>query len=478
MKKAGYPLLSVTLVLLAWQAAAWKINSPGLVPGLPELARSVTHVLTSAGFLQAVTATVVRGLAGILLSLGAAVAAALLFARTPYIYELFRPILTAMRSVPVISFILLALIFMQPESIPLLIAFLTMFPLLTENLTQGIRSLRPELRTMGRTFRIRKANYYTQLLYPQLKPFLFSGLASATGFGWRAIIMGEVLAQCAAGIGSEMKRAQTFIDVPALLAWTSVAVAVGFLFDRLLAQAERAGIPILYAKYDLPGNNAPRRQQAGTVPGTSGQPRPAQPATGNPVIRLSGVSKSYSGTRVIDRLSMDFEKGKIYGLSAPSGSGKSTLLNLINGSVLPSAGTVHADRSLGMGCMFQETALLPGLSVTENICLPLATWYTRRTAERKAREWLALTETEALGQRLPGELSYGQQQRVALARALACPAPVVLLDEPFKGLDRELTERILLRLKKKLGDSGQTVIFVTHQPDELERLADVRLNLF
>lgn len=478
MKKAGYPLLSVALVLLAWQAAAWKLNHPELVPGLPELARSITHILTSAGFLQAVTATVVRGLAGIVLSLGAAVAAALLFARTPYIYELFRPVLTVMRSVPVISFILLALIFMQPENIPLLIAFLTMFPLLAENLTQGIRSLRPELRTMGRTFRIRKANYYTQLLYPQLKPFLFSGLASAIGFGWRAIIMGEVLAQCAAGIGSEMKRAQTFIDVPALLAWTSVAVAVGFLFDRLLARAEQARFPILYSKYDLSENNAPHRQQAGTAPVATGQSRPEQPGKSHPVIRLAGVSKSYGGIRVIDRLSRDFEKGKVYGLSAPSGSGKSTLLHLINGSVPPSAGTVHADRSLGMGCVFQEPALLPGLSVTENVCLPLATWYTRRTAERKAQEWLALTETEAFGQRLPGELSYGQQQRVALARALACPAPVVLLDEPFKGLDRALTERILLRLKKKLGDSGQTVIFVTHQPDELERLAAIRLNLF
>ncbi|MCC8172473.1 MAG: ATP-binding cassette domain-containing protein [Parabacteroides sp.] len=478
MKKFIYPFLSVMLVLLVWQAAAWKANNPGLVPGLPELAGSITGVLTSAGFVQAVTATVARGLAGIFLSLTAATAAALLFARIPWVYELFGPVLAGMRSVPVISFILLALIFMQPESIPLLIAFLTMFPLLAENLTQGIRNLRPELRTLGRTFRIKKTNYYTQLLYPQLKPFLFSGLASATGFGWRAIIMGEVLAQCAAGIGSEMKRAQTFIDIPALLAWTLVAIAIGFLFDRLLARAEQAGFPIVYRQCDLPENNAPRRQQAERASVTSGQPQVTEQATGNPVIRLAGVSKSYGGIRIIDRLTLDFEKGKIYGLSAPSGSGKSTLLNLINGSVLPSAGTVHTDRTLGMGCVFQEAALLPGLSVTANICLPLATWYTRRTAERKAQEWLGLTETEALGQRLPGGLSYGQQQRVALARALACPAPVVLLDEPFKGLDRELTERILVRLKKKLRDSGQTVIFVTHQPDELDRLADVRLNLF
>ena len=113
-----------------------------------------------------------------------------------------------MRSIPVISFILLALIFLNPESIPLMIAFLTMFPLLTENLTRGILDLRPGLSIMARQFHIRRSNVLFQIIYPQLKPFLYSGLASAAGFGWRAIIMGEVLSQCAFGIGSEMKRAQ------------------------------------------------------------------------------------------------------------------------------------------------------------------------------------------------------------------------------------------------------------------------------
>lgn len=118
-----------------------------------------------------------------------------------------------------------------------MIAFLTMFPLLTENLTRGILDLRPGLSIMARQFHIKRSNVLFQIIYPQLKPFLYSGLASAAGFGWRAIIMGEVLSQCAFGIGSEMKRAQNFIAVPELLAWTIVAVFISFFFDKGISKS-------------------------------------------------------------------------------------------------------------------------------------------------------------------------------------------------------------------------------------------------
>ena len=82
-----------------------------------------------------------------------------------WVYELFRPLLAIMRSIPVISFILLALIFLNPESIPLMIAFLTMFPLLTENLTRGILDLRPGLSIMARQFHIKRSNVLFQIIY-------------------------------------------------------------------------------------------------------------------------------------------------------------------------------------------------------------------------------------------------------------------------------------------------------------------------
>lgn len=465
MKKTGFVLLSTGIFLAGWQLLAIEVNNPELIPGVPALIRSVGTLVASATFLQAAASTVLRGMAGMVFSLSAACLTALLFNRIKWLYELCRPLLALIRSIPVISFILLALIFLRPESIPILIAFLTMFPLLSENLTQGITRLKPGLAMMGKTFRLRKINYYTQIVYPQLKPFLFSGLASALGFGWRAIIMGEVLSQCASGIGTEMKKAQLFIDVPSLIGWTAIAVTISFIFDKALSGIAKKKIPFLYRK----------QQHANPAPPPAGIPCESGSHT---IVRFRDVSKCYNGKFILRQLTLTLEKGKIYGIQAPSGTGKSTLLNLISGSIRPTSGTVEVNRSRGIACLFQEPELPEGLSAEENISLPLASCYSRQEAKQRAARFLRFTEMEPSGSHLPSELSSGQQQRVSLARALAYPAPLLLLDEPFKGLDQALTRRIILRLKELQHNSNQTIIFVTHQPEELALLADEELKIF
>ena len=232
MKKGLISFISICLLLLVWQLTALSMDQPELIPSVPDLIKALFQLFATGTFYKSIFATVLRGISGILLSFAAAITAAFLFARYELLYELSRPLLTIMRSVPVISFILLALIFLDPEGIPLMIAFLTMFPLLAENLTKGIINLNPGLSIMADQFRISRKNKLMHIFYPQLKPFLFSGLTSAIGFGWRAIIMGEVLSQCAFGIGGEMKRAQLFISVPELIAWTIIAILISFFFDK------------------------------------------------------------------------------------------------------------------------------------------------------------------------------------------------------------------------------------------------------
>ena len=143
------------------------VCSSDLIPSVPDLLKTLIRLFGTGSFYQNIFATILRGISGILVSLVIALLSAFLFARYALLYELFRPLLTVMRSVPVISFILLALIFLNPESIPLMIAFLTMFPLLTENLTKGIINLRPGLSLMADQFKINRRNKLMQVIYPQ-----------------------------------------------------------------------------------------------------------------------------------------------------------------------------------------------------------------------------------------------------------------------------------------------------------------------
>lgn len=421
-----------------------------LIPSLPLLIQTLKGLFASTAFYQSLTATVGRGIAGMLISFVVAVVMSLLFWRYRLLDRLFRPLLSVMRSVPVISFILFALIFLNTESIPLMIGFLTMFPLLTENLSKGIRSLHPGLAVMAHQFRIGGLNKLMQIIYPQLKPFLFSGLASAAGFGWRAIIMGEVLSQCSLGIGSEMKKAQNFIAIPELMAWTAVTILVSFMFNKAISRMAGWNGKILFAPTAHPLRACSGEEASDTA------------------LQLSDVEYSYG----ISHLSYQFAKERIYGISAPSGTGKTTLLNLINGTLTPIKGKITTDRSQGIASVFQEPELLPHLTAQENIALPLARLLPKDEAFRQAENILNDMELKPLAARYPSELSYGQQQRVAIARALVYPSPLLLMDEPFKGLDEALASRIILQIRSRQKESGQTVLFTSHKQEELDLLAD------
>ncbi len=257
--------------------------------------------------------------------------------------------------------------------------------------------------------------------------------------------MGEVLSQCAFGIGSEMKRAQNFIAVPELLAWTIVAVFISFFFDKGISKVADITPKISFANED----------QTTPTPTLS-------------VLDTKDISYQYG----IQHFSHSFQKGIIYGISAPSGKGKTTLLNLIGGILLPTEGEIHPTRHFGIATIFQQPQLLPHLTAEENIILPLSSFLTEEKARRIAQKHLQEMEMEPFGNRYPKELSYGQQQRIAIARALAYPSPLLLMDEPFKGLDEALSHRIIERIREMQMKEERIILFTSHNPDEIRLLAD------
>ena len=451
MKKKLITLFSFIVVSAVWQMVALYCNQPELIPPLPRIIEAIGELGMTSAFYHSLLTTIGRGLTGMMLSLAAAFVTARLFIRFELLYKLLQPLLVAIRSVPVISFILLALIFLPTESIPLMIAFITMYPLLTENLTKGLQHLHQGFASLSQLFHIGRYNRLTQIIYPQLKPYLFSGLASASGFGWRAIIMGEVLSQCNWGIGSEMKKAQNFIAVPELIAWTLVAILISYFFDRTINALSHLQWRIDYTFHPHP-----------------------YPAIFNP------HNKSIKATQIgyvygVKDFTYHFKPDTIYGISAPSGSGKTTLLKLISGTLPLQQGKLETDLTNGIAFVFQEPELLPHLSAIDNIKLPLARLVSKQEATSIASLLLCEIEMEKYAHRYPHQLSYGQQQRIALARALAYPSPFLLMDEPFKGLDTILTEKIIKCIRARQQEKKQTIIFTSHNQKELALLADITI---
>jgi putative spermidine/putrescine transport system ATP-binding protein len=197
---------------------------------------------------------------------------------------------------------------------------------------------------------------------------------------------------------------------------------------------------------------------------------------------VEDLTVRYGAATAVDGVSLSIEPGEVVALLGPSGCGKTTLLRVIAGFVRQAEGRVRVDGAAidhlpanqrNIGIVFQNYALFPHMSVADNVAYGLHARGRRGPAatDRVAR-MLDTVQLGAFRERLPRQLSGGQQQRVALARALAVEPQILLLDEPFAALDRNLRLDMQIEVKRLQRTLGLTTILVTHDQDEAMSVAD------
>jgi thiamine transport system ATP-binding protein len=207
----------------------------------------------------------------------------------------------------------------------------------------------------------------------------------------------------------------------------------------------------------------------------------------SPGLRVEGVRVSLGGAPVLDDVSFEVGPREAVALLGPSGVGKSTLLRVVAGLVEPDAGRVLRDgvditdlppHKRRIGLVFQDAVLFPHRDVAANVGYGLEVAGVP-AAERRAQveRLLALVDLEGFGDRDVATLSGGQAQRVALARALAPQPALLLLDEPFGALDRDLRDRLGAQVRALLGELGVPAVHVTHDAAEADLVADRVLHL-
>ena len=207
------------------------------------------------------------------------------------------------------------------------------------------------------------------------------------------------------------------------------------------------------------------------------------------ILSLQNISFSYDRTPVLQNISYEFEKGKMYCIVGKSGAGKTTLLSLLSGLANPSSGEIIYDnknvakidkytfRSKYIGVVFQSFNLITKYTALENVILSMdVAGYKAKNKKQRALELLnsvGLDEDEASRRVL--KLSGGQQQRVAIARALSYDPDIILADEPTGNLDGE-TQNEIMNIFRELTNQGKCVILVSHSPD-VAAMCDERYEL-
>ena len=218
--------------LLIWQLASMAVGAEILLVSPMKVLVRLLEMCVTADFWQAIAFSLLRIASGFLLACTLSVLLAALAYRFSKVHEFLMPVMLAIKTIPVASFIILALIWFSSRNLAILISFLMVLPVVFTNVLQGIRSADRQLLEMAAVFKIPHGRRIRYVYIPQVMPFFRSACNVALGLCWKAGIAAEVIGIPRGSIGENLQQAKVYLDTPDLFAWTVVIVLVSVLFEK------------------------------------------------------------------------------------------------------------------------------------------------------------------------------------------------------------------------------------------------------
>lgn len=230
---------AVAVWLLLWQLPSMAVGLPLLLPSPLAVLLRLGQLCTGADFWLTVASSLLRILLGFLLGVLFGTALAGLCWRFRLIDALARPLLGVLKSTPVASFIILALVWVKTTWLATVISFIMVLPLIYANVREGIDSADRQLLEMAQVFRLSRRKTFRYCYLPAILPFFLSAVSSALGFAWKSGIAAEVLGRPARAIGSQIYDSKIYLETPDLFAWTLVVILLSVLLERLAVRFVR-----------------------------------------------------------------------------------------------------------------------------------------------------------------------------------------------------------------------------------------------
>lgn len=432
-------LLAVLVLLLLWQLGAMAMNSSILLVSPINVSLRLWSLVFEPGFWSSVGFSLWRIALGFILSLVLGAVLAALSYKFSVIETLLWPLMAVIKATPVASIIILCLVWLTSSGLSAFIAFLMVLPVVYTGLLSGLRNTDEKLLETAGLFKFRALTRLRFLYMPAVRPYLLSACSVGLGLSWKAGVAAEIIGIPTGSIGEKLYEAKVYLSTPDLFAWTVVVIFISVLFEKLVLWLVRR---LLYRQ-----------------PSPCFKPLQAPQPTALSPLSCHSLYKSYGDTPVLNGLSHDFSE--ITAIMGPSGCGKTTLLRLIMDLEKPDGGSI-SEKPKSLSPMFQEHRLCEEFSALCNLSM------VPGISEAQALKALADLGIEEPNKKI-SEYSGGMKQRVAIIRALLSPGELIILDEPFQGLDekslKQAAEFIAARRR------GRRLIIVTHHIEDAALLS-------
>lgn len=467
--KINGKIITCLFWLAIWQAATWLTASKLLLPGPADALLALGGLIRTKKFYMDIGWTAARCIIAMALSFAAGIPAAALSYKSDTARSILSLPVGFFKAVPVMAIIIYVILLAQSDWVAVIVCFFMCFPIVYTNILEGLDAMPSEYLEVGNVYglsRLERAKYiYAPGLLPQMK----AAIGLTAGLSWKAVVAAEVLSIPKYSLGYEMINAKYYLETANLFAYIFVIVVMSMAFEKVINLGLRH---IEWKGYE--GSKLKRRSSDRTAKTKKAEaPCPAVVNT----LTAENIVKTFETKSVLDDVNLIFEAGKVTAIMGPSGQGKTTLARIISGLEKADSGKIliggleagEESRVSRTAFLFQEDRLLPWLNIYDNIAI----------GGGDSEGIKELAEQLEIGTelwKLPAELSGGQRHRAALARTFAADAPLMILDEPFRGLDDALKDRIIDRMWERV-TTGKTVILITHSAEDAGTLADKILEL-
>lgn len=474
--------------LVLWQTAALLINNSILMAGPREVGVALVRLIQEKSFWYSIAVSSVKISTGFFMAFWGGMFVGWLAFSRPLLREILAPAISFMKSVPVASFVILALIWMGSGRLSTLISFIVVFPVIYVNTIAGLDSTDKELLEMAQVFHIRGWRKGRCLHWPALLPYLSSSCKTALGMSWKSGIAAEVIGVPERTIGEQLYFSKIYLNTAELFAWTLVIILVSAGFEWLfLALLHRAGNR---KPFFFPGGRTVSRAGALSVL----HDRTYSPAGSLPfcpafTLSITNLSKHFGNLEIFCRQTFSFSSETPTCIMAASGFGKTTLLRILLGleqadegefTIVLSPNETSADfpgngisvilSENEISAVFQENRLCEYLSPVDNLLLAVP-----GLSRKEAKQELSLLLPDECLNRPVSTLSGGMKRRAAIVRAVCFPGSIILMDEPFAGLDEETRLVAIAYILSRR--RGRMLIFSSHQEEDAPNLGAKILHL-
>lgn len=428
---------------------AFRMDNPILLVGPWQVGKAFCENLFRPDFLKIVFCSLGRIGLGFFLALFCGVLFGTFSYRYSILEEILAPVMTALKSIPVASFVVLLLIWFGSGRLSFFISFLIVFPNVYVNTIAGLKSTDKKLLEMADVFGIKGWNRFLFLYRPALMPYLTSCLKVSLGMSWKSGVAAEVIGMPEYSLGERLYMSKIYLDTAGLFAWTLTIILLSFLFEKaVLYLVKKAEAWKPYPNGVYSANENPAKE-----------------------IHICKVTKAYDNLKVLKDFSLTLKEGQRYCLMAPSGSGKTTLLRLLTRIEPADSGSIEGiPKRVGM--VFQEDRLCEEYDTVKNIMLTTCKKEVSRNSVRE--EAMRILPEDCLDKPVK-ELSGGMRRRCAILRAMLSGAELLIMDEPFTGLDEENRKKTALYILEKL--EGRTLLVTTHREEDVELLRGSKIEL-